>query len=106
MGRLGSYTHRLSPFSVDFPAGPLAVGDELIATWDTLREGEHLLHILSPTDCVRDRLAWFFYGRDHSALEQAVAVARQGRVDMAVIKDWAEREGQKVRLHQFLSRLS
>ncbi len=93
-GRLGSYTHPL-----------LAVGDDLISSWDTLRERDRVLHILSPTDCVRDRLAWFFYGRDHSALDQAVAVARQREVDLAVIKAWAEREGQSVALSQFLDRL-
>lgn len=105
VGRLGSYTHPLSPYSVDFPAGPLAVGDEMITSWETLREGDLLLHILSPTDCVRDRLAWFFYGRDHSALDQAVAVALRCSIDLSVINAWAEREGQKVPLAQFLSRL-
>ncbi|MCC7433339.1 MAG: hypothetical protein IT363_01545 [Methanoregulaceae archaeon] len=65
--RGGTYGHPACPYTVEFPAGPLAVGDDSIDTWDTLEEGGNRLHIISPTDCVRDRLAWFFYGRDHSA---------------------------------------
>ena len=45
-----SYSHPQTHLTVEFPAGPLAIGDEQISTWDTLREGGRLLHILSPTD--------------------------------------------------------
>ena len=50
------YTHQQSPFTLEFPPGPLSVGRDLIDSWDTIREGDQVLHILSPTDCCRDRL--------------------------------------------------
>jgi hypothetical protein len=55
-----TWHHSDSPFTLEFPKGPLAVGDDLIKSWDTLHSGELLLHILTPTDCVRDRLMWFY----------------------------------------------
>lgn len=50
----GQYVHRENPLTLEFPPGPLSVGKELITKWDTLREGERLLHILRPIDCCRD----------------------------------------------------
>lgn len=104
--RGGTYSHPSCPFTVEFPSGPLAVGDELIHTWDTLNQGDLRLYIISPTDCVRDRLAWFYYGRDHSAMRQAVAVASSHLIDMESIARWSEAEGQTTLFLQFLSRLS
>jgi hypothetical protein len=104
--RGGTYGHPACPYTVEFPAGPLAVGDDSIDTWDTLEEGGNRLHIISPTDCVRDRLAWFFYGRDHSALRQAVAVASAHPIDLDRIARWAEEEGQSALFLQFVRRLN
>ena len=40
------YEHAESKFIVEFPPGPLAIGDELITEWDTLREHGKLLHLI------------------------------------------------------------
>ena len=100
-----TYYHPLTPYTIDFPAGPLAVGEEPIAQWDTLREGEWVLHILSPTDCVRDRLAWFLFGDDYSALEQALAVARAQPIDLEAVRRWCAAEGESARFEIFRARL-
>jgi hypothetical protein len=92
--RTGEFTHPATTFSVDFPAGPLAVGVEFVTTWETLVRETQTLHVLSPTDCVRDRLAAFYYWNDRSALETAVAVARvqHASVDLDVIASWTAKE--------------
>jgi hypothetical protein len=76
--------------------GPLAVGGELLDTWDTLRENDMVLHIITPTDSCRDRLAGFMFWNDRGSLAQAVAVARaqRRRIDMDVIRRWCRREGK------------
>jgi hypothetical protein len=91
-----TYHHASNPLTLDFPPGPLMVGGELVGAWDTLRVGEELLHILSPTDCCRDRLAGFLFWNDRGSLVQALAVARaeRPRIELATIRAWCEREGQ------------
>lgn len=56
------YRHPSTHFTLDFPRGPLAVGDELLTTWRTERRGTELLHMITPTDSCRDRLGWAFEG--------------------------------------------
>jgi len=51
--------------------------------------------LLTPTDCVKDRLAWFFHTGDTECLEQAYLVARQQKVDVQEIERWSTCEGKK-----------
>jgi hypothetical protein len=90
------YEHVSNPLVLEFPMGPLAVGGELLDTWDTLRENDMVLHIITPTDSCRDRLAGFMFWNDRGSLAQAVAVARaqRRRIDMDVIRRWCRREGK------------
>ena len=101
------YEHKENPFDVEFPKGPLAVGGDLIREWETLREGELLLHILKPTDCCRDRLAGFLFWNDRGSLDQAVAVARAQRevLDIEVIRSWCASEGHAGKFAEFVRAL-
>jgi hypothetical protein len=103
--RGGTYIHAKSVFTVEFPRGPLAIGDDLITSWDTLAHDERVLHILSRTDCVRDRLAWYYYDRDISALFAAIAVAKSGPYDVERVREWSVREGQRDGFEDFLIRV-
>jgi hypothetical protein len=90
------YEHASNILVLEFPKGPLAVGGELVGSWNTLREGEMLLHIIAPTDSCRDRLAGFMFWNDRGSLTQAVAVARaqRGAIDLDVIRRWCGKEGK------------
>jgi hypothetical protein len=44
------------------------------------------LKVLSPTDCVKDRLCAFYFWNDLQGLEQAVLVAKSQQVDLKEIK--------------------
>jgi hypothetical protein len=94
--RADYYVHPAAPFPLEFPPGPLMVGDDLIRTWNTEHRGSEILHILTPTDCCRDRLASFLFWNDFSGLEQAIAVyrARRSEVDLDAIGAWCRRERQ------------
>ncbi len=101
------YRHPATHFTVDFPRGPLAVGSEPITSWRTARRRKGLLHVLTPTDSCRDRLASYLFWNDFSGLEQALAVARAHRseVDLATVGAWCSREGQGPKFELFKSRL-
>lgn len=101
----GTYHHDKSLFTLEFPPGPLAVGDDLISSYDTVRRNEDVLHVISRTDSVRDRLIWFYVHTDRSALAAAVAVADSGPLDLTLIERWSKREGQASRFAEFLGYL-
>lgn len=106
-GGLDFYRHPNSQFLLEFPNGPLAVGEDLIKVWSTVRRDDEVLYVLSPTDSCRDRLASFLFWNDFSGLEQAIAVfhARANEVDLNVIADWCRREGHSQKFGLFASRI-
>jgi hypothetical protein len=100
------YRHPRSHLVLEFPKGPLAIGDDLIKAWSTVRRDDEVLYVLLPTDSCRDRLASFLFWNDFSGLEQALAVyrARPSEVDLNVIEDWCRREGHSQRFRLFAAR--
>jgi hypothetical protein len=106
LGRSAMFGHELLPYTLEFPAGPLAVGAEVLTAWHTLRDERGLLHILSPTDCVRDRLAGAIHFRDFSSIRQAVAVASRQRVDLEQIEQWCASEGGGRQYRAFADQLA
>lgn len=108
----GQYKHPDFSWTLEFPLGPLAIGgDHNIKPHRLVCQiTGHRLNILSPTDCVRDRLIHFLSSThpDFSALEQALAVARaiRNEVDFEFIKKWAIGEEVRGRYELFESRLN
>jgi hypothetical protein len=87
----GMFEHPTSRFTIDFPKGPLAVGGDYVQNVATLERGESHLRILTLTDCVKDRLAHFFFWNDLTALRAAVAVAKSHRdsgLDCEELQRW------------------
>jgi len=101
------YEHTSSPFPLEFPPGPLMIGDDVITHWNTDERNEELLHVLAPTDSCRDRLAALLFWNDFSGLEQALAVCRaqSDRVDLGVVRDWCKRERALDKYELFHKRL-
>ena len=100
------FVHPETEFFVEFPTGPLTVGDERVNKVVTRDTGAGRLRLLSPTDCVKDRLAAFFYWNDRMALEQALLVARAQPIDIADLQLWAKSEGETDKLATFEEALS
>jgi len=63
------------------------------------------LAALSPTDCVKDRLAAFFYWNDQECLEQALLVGSSTDIDLSEIERWAHKEGNEKKFNLFRDRL-
>jgi hypothetical protein len=101
----GTYHHNMNIFTVEFPPGPLAIGSDLVSSHDTIQRGSEILYVLSRTDCVRDRLASFYFFDDRSALAAAIAVAQSGHVNLGAIRRWSESEGQASRFAEFYESL-
>ena len=95
------FIHPETEFYLEFPTGPLTVGDERVYEVATRHTGAGHLRLLTPTDCVKDRLAAFFYWNDTMAFEQALLVARDQQIDIADLRRWAKAEGQTDKLATF-----
>ena len=93
--RGSTYDHPQTVFTLDFPPGPITIGEDVIYKWDTLREGDMLLHILKPTDSVLDRFVAYVHWKDRTSLDSAALVAKaiQERLDWSRIEGWCEAEG-------------
>lgn len=100
------FKHPETEFLVEFPSGPLAVGKESVNRIDELTFETGTLKIISPTDCVKDRLAAFFHWKDLQSLEQAVLVAQSTQVDLDEIERWSEREGMLEKYRRIAERLA
>jgi len=87
------FVHPDTDFFLEFPSGPLSVGNEPVATVAELSFETGILRLLSPTDCVKDRLAAFYHWDDRQCLQQAVWVALERQVDWAEIERWSRQEG-------------
>jgi len=88
------FKHHETEFFVEFPADPLSVGSEPVKDIKKLSFETGILFLLSPTDCVKDRLAAYYFWNDQQALEQAKLVAKNQPVDLDEIRRWSEVEDQ------------
>jgi hypothetical protein len=109
LGRL--YRHpELSHLVVEFPPGPVSIGDDYHITPAEEDYDGQKIKILSPTDCIIDRLASYIYAetgprKERKTLEQAVLVAKAQPHNLERIKKWCESEGQSEVYETFLTEL-
>ena len=61
--------------------------------------------MLTPTDCVKDRLAAFYHWDDHQSLDQAVWVAHTQPIRLKEIAEWSKRENREGKFNKFKSLL-
>jgi hypothetical protein len=99
------YEHPATRLVVEFVAWPVTVGDEVVRKWARMTTPVGQLHILTPTQCVKDRLAAFFHWRDAQSLEQALLVGRDHRISMTDLQRWSHAEGHDDDFAEFRRRL-
>jgi hypothetical protein len=100
------FHHSDTPFIVEFLSPPLSVGEEPVKKIQTIEENERKLKLLSPTDCVKDRLAAYYHWNDRPSLEQAVMVSLAQTVDLKEIERWSSNEGMKDKYPTYLEELN
>jgi hypothetical protein len=104
--RQNRYVHGAVPFFVEFPRGPLGIGDDfrIRPVWKTRRGARALA--LSATDACRDRLAAFYHWNDRHSLSVAVTIARRNRVRLTRIREWSRSERHADRHAEFAQELA
>jgi hypothetical protein len=95
------YRHPETPYVVEFLSPPLSVGEEPVREVREIRRGKRTLRLLSPTDCVKDRLAAFYHWGDMTSLAQAVLVCKDAEVDLREVRRWSVHGGMKDKFQDF-----
>jgi hypothetical protein len=88
------FQHPDTDLFVEFPAGPLAVGKEPVKEVHERKLATGTLRLISPSDCIKDRLAGYYHWNDLQSLEQAVMVAQTTKIELKEIARWSEVEGK------------
>jgi len=100
------FKHDDTEYLIDFISPPLSVGTEPVKKISEIKKGRTSLKLLSPTDCVKDRLAAFYHWNDRQCLEQAILVCRDNEVDLKEIERWSKVEGMGNKYQKFKTYLS
>jgi hypothetical protein len=99
------FRHPDAELLVEFPPGPLGVGEEPVKQIDELKTDTGTLRIISPTDCVKDRLTWYYHDDDIECLRQAILVAKDNTIDLKELKRWSDVEGKTDMFKQIRAQL-
>lgn len=99
------WRHPDTRYWVEFPPGPVQVGDSVVTEFAERTTPFGVLRLLAPTECVMDRLAGYYHWSDPQCLEQALVVARRHAIDLTRIEAWSRREGAEERYRTFAERL-
>jgi hypothetical protein len=95
--------------AVEFPSGPLAVGDRILSEEEGAVQvptavGEKVL-CLRPEACVLDRLAWVAGDQLETAYVQALAVAAAQSTQSGWGENWIEEAARDARLSRLWDHL-
>jgi hypothetical protein len=92
---LREFEHPDTDYYLEFPPGPLAFGETVVHEADVPVHDTPFgpLRVVTPTQCVMDRLAAYVNWHDNQSFDQAIAVARRQPIDWGEVAHWGEREG-------------
>ena len=91
---------------VEFPGSiPLGIGEDYSIKPDEQTVDGKILKILSPTDCVKDRLATYMYFKDRDGLDQAILVSFKHPVNLSSIEKWCRGEKHQEVFEEFIKLL-
>ena len=99
------FIHPETTFFIEFPDGPLSVGEEPVKEISEFELSTGTLRILSPTDCVKDRLCAFYFWSDLQGLEQAILVTKSQQVDLKEIRRWSKVEEKEKEFKAFADKV-
>ncbi len=99
------FIHPSSKYFVEFPGTSVAIGDQAITEFAERKTGTEVLRLLTPTDCIKDRLASYIHWKDQQALDQAVWVAKSQPFNRVKVQDFCTKEGNRAAYDDFASRL-
>ena len=101
------YIHpECSHLFIEFPGGPVEIGDDFNIVPEEREVDGKTIKILSPTDCVKDRLATYIFFKNRVGLEQALLVARKHPVNFEQIRKWCVSEKSEAVFEEFKTLIS
>jgi len=100
------WTHPRTEYWVEFPPGPVQVGDSIVTEFAEISTSVGVLRLLRPTECVMDRLAAYYHWNDPQGLEQAIQVAMKCDIELDRIAAWSKRERATAKFKSFVEELS
>ena len=94
------------PFYIEFLNYPVTIGSEIILDrFEIIQTDQGKLKLLTPTDSVKDRLSAYFHWNDLQALEQAILITKQQKIDLESVEQWSINEGNTKKFKQYLKRI-
>ncbi|MEK6753012.1 MAG: hypothetical protein AABZ00_12200 [Chloroflexota bacterium] len=92
-------------YLVEFPDGPLSVGEEPVKEIMDVKLPTGVLRVVSPTDCVKDRLCAYYFWGDQQGLVQAILVVKNQKVDLKEVERWSKVEGKLLEFRSFKNKI-
>jgi len=99
------FEHPDTEYLVEFPPGPLTVGDEPVKKIEQRVYETGTLKIISASDSVKDRLAGYYHWKDLQCLEQAILICSTTSIDKEEVRRWSEAEGMTDKFNEISLRL-
>jgi hypothetical protein len=99
------FEHPDCKFYIDFVSEPVAIGKEIIRTFEELQTQYGTFKLLTVTDCVKDRLASFYHWNDRQGFNQALDVCLDHEIDIKAIHEWSKVEGFEEKFQTFAKEL-
>lgn len=97
----GYFQHKDCKWFVEFVSPPIAVGNEPIHKFNNVDTLFGKIKMLRPTDSVKDRLSNFYHWNDEQALEQAINICLEQKIDLDEVKQWSIQELQEEKFDFF-----
>lgn len=91
---------------VEFPTGPVGIGEDIDIKPIEHREKGSVFKILSPTDCIKDRLAGYIYFKSNENFQQAILVAKQQPFKKSEMQRWCKKEKAEDVFQDFIKALA
>ena len=88
---------------VEFPPGPLEIGEETNIRSESIESNGAIIKILSPTDCIKDRLANYIYFKSQEGMDQALLVAKLQPFNKSLVEKWCIEENHGHVFGEFLT---
>lgn len=90
------YKYYNNPNYIEFPTGPVSLGNQLTKEFNELKTQVGTLKLLTPTDCIKDRLCALVYHGGEECFNQAIAVAHLNLFDKDNLINWAKNEDKEM----------
>jgi hypothetical protein len=95
------FIHPKSKYFVEFPGSATTIGDEPISQFNERKVKSNVLRLLTPTDCIKDRLAAYIHWNDKQGMDQAVMVAQAQEFKLESVKRFCDLEGSRKAFEEF-----